>query len=203
MPRVTRAADHLSLDEAQQRRAQTSHPWHRRAWDVVYTALAAPRPAPRIAQQLGVSKDFVHQVISRYKRLGPDAFLGPGTGGRRRPKLPFWLPSRRKPRPVTSRPWPASTRRWKPSWATPSIAVHIANDAVECYASGQQPVCWLSLLGSIAKPGHEWADTLLQNGIVTIGERGQHTLWKLCRKPLPMHKRHRPIVSAVQQQRQV
>jgi len=32
--------------------------------------------------QLGVSNDFVHQTISRYKRHGPDAFLGPGTGGR-------------------------------------------------------------------------------------------------------------------------
>jgi transposase len=72
----------LSRDEVQRRRDQTQRTWHRRAWDVIYTALADPRPAVTIAQHLGVSKDFVHQTISRYKRLGPDAFLGPGTGGR-------------------------------------------------------------------------------------------------------------------------
>lgn len=82
MPRVTHAAPHLSLDEVRQRRDATTHSWHRRAWDVVFTALADPRAAATIATQLGVSKDFVHRVIARYNRRGPDAFLGPGSGGR-------------------------------------------------------------------------------------------------------------------------
>jgi transposase len=70
------------LDEVQHRREQPQRPWHRRAWDVIYTARADPRPAAAIAQQLGGSKEFVHQTIARDKRQGPDAFLGPGTGGR-------------------------------------------------------------------------------------------------------------------------
>lgn len=83
MARVTRAADHLSLDAVDQRRQAAQLPWHRRAWDVIYTALADPRPAALIATQLGVSKAFVHQVHARYRRLGPDGFLGTGRGGRR------------------------------------------------------------------------------------------------------------------------
>lgn len=87
MARVTRPADHLSLDEVDRRRQSAQLPWHRRAWDVIYTALADPRPAAAIATQLGVSKDFVHQVNARYRRLGPDGFLGRGRGGRRRAYL--------------------------------------------------------------------------------------------------------------------
>lgn len=83
MARVTRPADHLSLEEVDQRRQAARSPWHRRAWDVIYTALADPRPAAVIAVQLGVSVAFVHRVTSRYRRLGPDHFLGGGRGGRR------------------------------------------------------------------------------------------------------------------------
>jgi transposase len=83
MARVTRAADHLSLEAVDERRQASQTPWHRRAWDVIYTALADPRPAAVIATQLGVSKAFVHQVTARYRRCGPDGFLGAGRGGRR------------------------------------------------------------------------------------------------------------------------
>jgi hypothetical protein len=35
MPRVTRAADHLSVDELDQRIKQATHHWHRLAWQVI------------------------------------------------------------------------------------------------------------------------------------------------------------------------
>jgi transposase len=83
MSRVTRASNHLSSDEVLTRREQATSSWHRRAWDVVYTALVDPRIAQLIARQLGVSRAFVSRTITRYNRLGPDQFLGPGKGGRR------------------------------------------------------------------------------------------------------------------------
>lgn len=82
MARVTRAADHLSVAEVAERRAQATLPWHQRAWDVVYTALVDPRSSFTIARQFGVSRAFVATLIARYHRLGPDHFLGPGRGGR-------------------------------------------------------------------------------------------------------------------------
>jgi transposase len=77
MPRVTRAADHLSVDELDQRIKQATHHWHRLAWQVILTAREDPRPAAVIACQLHVSQAFVHKVIARYNRDGPDAIQPP------------------------------------------------------------------------------------------------------------------------------
>jgi transposase len=77
MPRVTRAADHLSVDELDQRIKQTTHHWHRLAWQVILTAHEDPRPAAVIARQFHVSQAFVHKVIARYNRDGPDAIQPP------------------------------------------------------------------------------------------------------------------------------
>lgn len=65
-----------SLEEVDQRRQAARLPWHRHAWDVMYTALADPRPAAVIAVKPGVSVAFVHRATSRYRRLGLDHFLG-------------------------------------------------------------------------------------------------------------------------------
>lgn len=83
MTPVTRAANHLSVDEVQAKLRAAPTFWLRQKWTVIYTSLVDPRPASAIAQQLGVSKAFVAKVSSLYKRFGPQGLETPGTGGRR------------------------------------------------------------------------------------------------------------------------
>ena len=83
MPPVTRAADHLSIEDVQIKVQTAGTFWLRQRWMVIYTSLADPRPAETIAQQLGVSKAFVANVSSVYKRFGPKGLETVGTGGRR------------------------------------------------------------------------------------------------------------------------
>jgi transposase len=58
------------------------HPWRRQRWLIIYNAQVDPRPAEEIAKHCGVSKAMVHQVISRYNRLGVVAVETVGKGGR-------------------------------------------------------------------------------------------------------------------------
>lgn len=83
MTPVTCAADHLSVEEVQAKVRAAATYWLRQRWMVIYTSLVDPRPAGTIAQQLGVSKAFVANVSSLYKRFGPQGLETVGTGGRR------------------------------------------------------------------------------------------------------------------------
>ena len=83
MPRVTRIAPHLTLDEVQQKLHSATSPWLQQRWLVIYTALLDPRPAATIARQLGVSRPFVSKITSLYKRFGPSGLETAGPGGRR------------------------------------------------------------------------------------------------------------------------
>ena len=83
MARVTRAAAHLSLEEVKIRMRTDPRALYRQRWLIIYNALAQPRKAEEIARHCGVSKATVHQVISRYNRLGVVAVETPGKGGRR------------------------------------------------------------------------------------------------------------------------
>ena len=83
MARVTRAAAHLSAEEVKRRLNLDPRPLYRQRWLIIYTALVAPRPAAEIANQCGVSTATVHQLISRYHRLGVQAVETVGKGGRR------------------------------------------------------------------------------------------------------------------------
>ena len=57
--------------------------WRQR-WLILYNALVEPRSAEEIARHCGVSKATIHAVISRDNRLGVEAIVTPGRGGRRR-----------------------------------------------------------------------------------------------------------------------
>ena len=83
MTPVTRAADHLSVEEVQVKVRTAATFWLRQRWMVIYTSLVDPRPAGMIAQQLGVSKAFVANISSVYKRFGPQGLETVGSGGRR------------------------------------------------------------------------------------------------------------------------
>jgi transposase len=82
MARITRAAAHLSVEEVKSRLKSDPRPWCRQRWLIIYNALVDPRPAAEIATHCGVSKDMVHQVISRYNRCGVAAVETAGKGGR-------------------------------------------------------------------------------------------------------------------------
>ena len=100
MARITRAAAHFSPEEVKSRLQNDPRAWCRQRWLVIYNALIDPRKAEEIAKHCGVSKATVHQVISRYNRLGVSAVETPGKGGRRNVYLsleeerhflaPFW-----------------------------------------------------------------------------------------------------------------
>lgn len=84
MSRVTRAADHLSVEEVKHRMQGALRPFHRQRWLIIYNALVDPRTAEEIARHCGVAKGTVQHLISRYNRFGVSAVETQGKGGRRR-----------------------------------------------------------------------------------------------------------------------
>ena len=87
MGKITKSIPHLSKEEIQERIKATVGFWRVQKWLVVWNALVAPRPAKEIALHTGLAEQSVHNLISRYNRLGPEAVEGPGKGGRRRSYL--------------------------------------------------------------------------------------------------------------------
>jgi transposase len=87
MGKITKSILHLSKEEIQERIKATVGFWRVQKWLVVWNALVAPRPAKEIALHTGLAEQSVHNLISRYNRLGPEAVEGPGKGGRRRSYL--------------------------------------------------------------------------------------------------------------------
>jgi transposase len=87
MARITRAAEHLPVEEVKQRMKTDPRSHCRQRWMIIYNALIDPRKAEEIARHCGVSTATVHQVISSYNRVGPQAVETPGKGRRRREYL--------------------------------------------------------------------------------------------------------------------
>src|SRR5512135_2425772 len=83
MARITRAAAHLSMEEVKNRMRTDPRALYRQRWLIIYNALVQPRKAEEIARHCGVSQATMHQVISRYNRLGVVGVETPGKGGRR------------------------------------------------------------------------------------------------------------------------
>jgi transposase len=84
MGKVTQSIPHLSKEEIQAKIKTTVGFWRVQKWLVILNALVDPRPAGEIALHTGLAEQSVHNLISRYNRLGPEAVEGPGKGGRRR-----------------------------------------------------------------------------------------------------------------------
>jgi transposase len=84
MGKITKSIPHLSKEEIQARIKATVGFWRVQKWLVIWNALVDPRPAKEIALHTGLAEQSVHNLISRYNRLGPEAVEGPGKGGRRR-----------------------------------------------------------------------------------------------------------------------
>jgi transposase len=84
MGKVTKSIPHLSKEEIQSKIKTTVGFWRVQKWLVIWNALVDPRPAGEIALHTGLAEQSVHNLISNYNRLGPEAVEGPGKGGRRR-----------------------------------------------------------------------------------------------------------------------
>jgi transposase len=87
MGKVTKSIPHLSREEIQKKIKTTVGFWRVQKWLVIWNALVDPRPAKEIALHTGLAEQSVHNLISKYNRLGPEALEGPGKGGRRRAYL--------------------------------------------------------------------------------------------------------------------
>ena len=87
MGKITKSIPHLSKEEIQERIKSTVGFWRVQKWLVIWNALVAPRSAAEIALHTGLAEQSVHNLISRYNRLGPEVVEGPGKGGRRRSYL--------------------------------------------------------------------------------------------------------------------
>lgn len=79
---LTRAANHLTLDQVKEQMKGTKDPKQLQRWQIVYTALLQPRKAEEIAKSVGVSKSLVQKVISRYNRYGVQSIEIKASGGR-------------------------------------------------------------------------------------------------------------------------
>lgn len=83
MSRVSRALPYLSIEQVQKKIKNASHFRQQQKWLIIYNALVDPRPAENIALHVGVSKRTVHELISRFNRMGTQAIETKGKGGRR------------------------------------------------------------------------------------------------------------------------
>jgi transposase len=79
---LTRAVDHLTLDQIKEQMKETKDPKQLRRWLIVYTALLQPMKAEEIANRVGVSKSLVQKVISRYNKHGITSIQIKAGGGR-------------------------------------------------------------------------------------------------------------------------
>jgi len=82
MSSITRATDHLTVEQVKEKLQEAKDALHFRRWLIVYNALIAPRKASEIADQLAISTSLVHKVIFLYNREGAKALETQGPGGR-------------------------------------------------------------------------------------------------------------------------
>jgi len=79
---VTRAANHLTVEQVKEKMKEAKDPRQLQRWQIVYIALIQPRKAEEIAICVGVSKSLVQKMISRYNREGIQAIEIKSCGGR-------------------------------------------------------------------------------------------------------------------------
>jgi transposase len=87
MAKVTKAVRHLSEEEILSRMKRTVGFWRVQKWLAILIATVDPCPAQKIARHTGLAEQTIHNLISSYNRLGPQALEGPGKGNRGRAYL--------------------------------------------------------------------------------------------------------------------
>jgi len=79
---LTRAANHLTLEQVKEKMKESKDIKQFKRWQIVYTTLLQPRKAEDIATCVGMSKSLVQKTISRYNREGIEAIEIKSCGGR-------------------------------------------------------------------------------------------------------------------------
>jgi transposase len=79
---ITRAADHLTIEQVKEKMKEAKDTRQLQRWQIIYTALIQPRKAEEIAKSVGVSKSLVQKMIPRYNREGIHAIEIKSSGGR-------------------------------------------------------------------------------------------------------------------------
>jgi transposase len=79
---LTRAANHLTIEQVKEKMKEAKDPRQLQRWQIIYTALIQPRKAEDIAKSVGVSKSLVQKIIPRYNREGFHAIEIKSSGGR-------------------------------------------------------------------------------------------------------------------------
>ena len=87
MGRITKAREHLRVEEIDTRMKQCIEPWRIRRWQVIRCALVNPKPAAEIALEVGLAQQTVQNLVAAYNRQGPRALETPGHGHRQRAYL--------------------------------------------------------------------------------------------------------------------
>lgn len=87
MARVTKAREHLRVEEIDARIGQCREPWRMRRWQVIRCALVNPKAAAEIALEVGLARQTVHNLVAAYSRQGPQVRETPGHGQRQRAYL--------------------------------------------------------------------------------------------------------------------
>ena len=82
MRKLTRAANHLTLEQVKEKMKESKDTRQLVRWQIVYTALLQPRKAEDIATCVGVSTSHVQKIISRYNREGIQSIEIKKCGGR-------------------------------------------------------------------------------------------------------------------------
>jgi transposase len=82
MGKLTRAANHLTLEQVKEKMKESKDTRQLVRWQIVYAALLEPRKAEDIATCVGVSKSHVQKIISRYNREGIKTIEIKSCGGR-------------------------------------------------------------------------------------------------------------------------
>ena len=87
MGRRIKVADHLSVEQIDDRIKQCKARFHIRRWMVIRHALVDPQPAEEIGLHVGLGRQTVYNLISAYNREGICAIETPGKGQRQRAYL--------------------------------------------------------------------------------------------------------------------
>jgi transposase len=83
MSKVTKVADHLTINEIERKIKQTVGFRKVQKWLIIYNSIQYLRKAEEIAMYLAVSKSFVSKTISDYKKKGTSSIETIGKGGRK------------------------------------------------------------------------------------------------------------------------
>lgn len=87
MGKVTKAANHLTIEEIDEKIKATVGFWRVKRWMVIRHALANPQTAQKIGLNTGMAEQSVHNLVAAYNREGEKAVEAKGKGQRQKAKL--------------------------------------------------------------------------------------------------------------------